>query len=81
MNFRSNNPNMIGREDLAAHYSPYDNSIRKSMQAVNKKRFFEENQHHKSNALIYGAELARVSPAKVSDFFLTVAASAPRVLE
>ena len=42
-NFRSHNPNMIGKEDLTTHYSPYQNNIRRNMGAANKKRFFENN--------------------------------------
>jgi hypothetical protein len=51
---------MIGKEDLTTHYSPYQNNIRRSMQTINKKRFFEDNQHHRSNALIYGTELEKL---------------------
>jgi hypothetical protein len=35
------------------------------MQAANKKRFFEANQHHRSNVLIYGTELEKLHPRHV----------------
>lgn len=35
------------------------------MQSVNKKRFFEDNQHHRSNVLIYGTELEKLHPRQV----------------
>jgi len=52
---------MLGKEDLTAHLTPYQNNMRRMMISPNKKRFYADNLHHKQNALIIGSG---VSPPK-----------------